>query len=84
MRFALIEAGMMSQLLDLAAGPAGIGLCHTGGVDFEPHRHKFLLGESQVLLHAYLGGKRSNDEIAPFFDARESAWEEGEVPLEGL
>ncbi|WKA26401.1 non-ribosomal peptide synthetase [Bradyrhizobium roseum] len=56
LRFALIEAGMICQLLDDAAGSCGIGLCHVGGVDFEPYRQQFQLGPQHVLLHAYLGG----------------------------
>jgi amino acid adenylation domain-containing protein len=56
LRFALIEAGMICQLLDDAAPSCGIGLCHVGGVDFEPYRPQFQLGPQHVLLHAYLGG----------------------------
>jgi len=56
LRFALLEAGMICQLLDDAAPNCGIGLCHVGGVDFEPYRSQFQLGPQHVLLHAYLGG----------------------------
>jgi len=56
LRFALLEAGMMCQLLDDAASGCGIGLCHVGGVDFDPYRAPFRLGPQHVLLHAYLGG----------------------------
>jgi amino acid adenylation domain-containing protein/natural product biosynthesis luciferase-like monooxygenase protein len=56
LRFALLEAGMICQLLDDAAPNCGIGLCHVGGVDFEPYRPQFQLGPQHVLLHAYLGG----------------------------
>ena len=56
LRFALLEAGMMCQLLDDAAPGCGVGLCHVGGVDFDPYRPAFGLGPQHVLLHAYLGG----------------------------
>ena len=59
LRFALLEAGMICQLLDDAAATCGIGLCHVGGVDFEPYRSPFQLGPQHVLLHAYLGGARA-------------------------
>jgi natural product biosynthesis luciferase-like monooxygenase protein/amino acid adenylation domain-containing protein len=58
LRFALLEAGMMSQLLDEAAPRCGLGLCHIGGVDFEPYRELFRLRKSHVLLHSFLGGPR--------------------------
>jgi len=61
LRFALIEAGMICQLLDDAAPTCGIGLCHVGGVDFEPYRPRFQLGPQHVLLHAYLGGAHKTD-----------------------
>jgi len=56
LRFALLEAGMICQLLDDAAPGCGVGLCHVGGLDFEPYRPQFRLGPQHVLLHAYLGG----------------------------
>ena len=34
-----------------------LGLCQIGGVDFECIRHLFDLKESQVFLHALLGGR---------------------------
>jgi len=59
LRFALLEAGMMSQLLDEVAPRCELGLCHIGGVDFEPYRELFRLRKSHVLLHSFLGGRRA-------------------------
>jgi SagB-type dehydrogenase family enzyme len=70
MRFACIEAGMMAQLLDQAAGECGIGLCHAGGVDIQAYRDKFQLEDSHVLLHSYLGGKRSDRELVEHVTAQ--------------
>jgi len=56
LRFALLEAGMMAQLLDEAAPQCRFGLCHIGGVDFDLCRNWFKLESSQVLLHSFVGG----------------------------
>jgi len=66
MRFACIEAGMMAQLLDQAAERCGIGLCHIGNVNILTHREKFQLKDSHILLHAYLGGRRSAHELIDY------------------
>jgi len=63
LRFALLEAGMMAQLLDEAAPKCGFGLCHIGGIDFEPCRAWFGLEKSHVLLHAFLGGGLGSDVV---------------------
>jgi len=54
--FCLIEAGLMIQLLELAAPKCHIGLAHVGGFDFEPVRQWFALDEDHVYLHSLLGG----------------------------
>jgi amino acid adenylation domain-containing protein/natural product biosynthesis luciferase-like monooxygenase protein len=63
LRFALLEAGMMAQLLDEAAPQCGFGLCHIGGIDFEPCRAWFGLEKSHVLLHSFLGGGLASDVV---------------------
>jgi amino acid adenylation domain-containing protein len=63
LRFSCIEAGMMAQLLDQAAGGCEIGLCHTGGVNIQSCREKLHLDDQHVLLHAYVGGKRDDQEL---------------------
>lgn len=54
--FALIEAGLMTQVLELAATAAGIGLCQIGDMQFPRVRDAFLLGPDDILLHSLIGG----------------------------
>jgi amino acid adenylation domain-containing protein len=54
--FCLLEAGYMGQLLMTSARAARIGLCPIGRVDFQSMRDLFLLEETQVLLHSFVGG----------------------------
>jgi amino acid adenylation domain-containing protein len=55
--FAVLEAGLMSHALELAAANVGIGLCHIGTVDFEQVRPLFRLEEADVLVHSLVGGR---------------------------
>ncbi|RCX18350.1 amino acid adenylation domain-containing protein [Anaerobacterium chartisolvens] len=55
--FCLLEAGMMSQLMEMAAPRHELGFCQVGGFDFAPVRVLFGLGESQIYLHSLLGGQ---------------------------
>jgi amino acid adenylation domain-containing protein len=66
--FALLEAGLATQLLEETAARHRIGLCQIGLLDFDAVRDRFLLEDSHLLLHAMLGGR-----IAP----DSAAWEEG-------
>ncbi|WP_342374541.1 amino acid adenylation domain-containing protein [Myxococcus stipitatus] len=61
--FALLEAGLMSQLLESRAAEQQLGLCQVGGLRFEALRTAFRLEERHVYLHGLLGGAL--------------AWEEG-------
>jgi len=54
--YAALEAGLMTQLLEMSAPANEIGLCQIGGVAFESIRHLFKLEESHVLLHSLVGG----------------------------
>jgi pyochelin synthetase len=56
MRFALIEAGLIAQLLETSAPLSRIGLCQIGSLDFDCIRSAFALEESDVFLHSLLGG----------------------------
>jgi SagB-type dehydrogenase family enzyme len=56
LRFATLEAGLMSQLLEEVAPNVGLGLCQIGYLEFDPIRHFFALRESHVLLNTLLGG----------------------------
>jgi pyochelin synthetase len=53
---ATLEAGIMSQVLDAAAPPLGIGLCHIGHIEFDRIRPLFQLDASHVLIHSMVGG----------------------------
>lgn len=55
-RFVTLEAGLMTQLLEMNAPTNGIGLCQIGALNFSSIRHLFAIGESHVLLHCLLGG----------------------------
>jgi amino acid adenylation domain-containing protein len=54
--FCMLEAGLMTQLLETAAPVHQIGLCQIGGLDFEPLRQWFDLRANHVYLHSLLGG----------------------------
>ena len=53
---ALIEAGLMTQSLELAATAAGIGLCHVGDLQFFQVRAAFSLAPDDILLHGLIVG----------------------------
>lgn len=54
--YALIEVGLMSQVLEMAATDNNIGLCQIGGFDFKPLREYFKLEKSDIYLHQMVGG----------------------------
>jgi SagB-type dehydrogenase family enzyme len=54
--FALIEAGLMTQILELAAIAAGIGLCQIGDLQFGRIHDLFDLASNDLLLHSLIGG----------------------------
>jgi SagB-type dehydrogenase family enzyme len=55
--FCLLEAGMMTQLLETEGAASGIGLCQIGSLDFTRIRDLFKLKDSHVLLHSLVGGR---------------------------
>ena len=55
--YCLMEAGIISHLLESAAFSFGIGLCQIGGLDFSKIRHLFQLDPGHEYLHCLLGGK---------------------------
>jgi SagB-type dehydrogenase family enzyme len=63
--FALLEAGLMAQLLETTAPACQIGLCQIGNLLFDPIKDLFALDESHAHLHTLLGGR--------------IGWEEGEL-----
>ena len=54
--FATIEAGLMTQLLEMAAPSYGIGLCQMGGLDPARLRQPLALEPGHVLIHSLVGG----------------------------
>ena len=53
---ASLEAGLMTQVLDLAASTCGLGLCQVGQVDDGAVRRLLHLTDSHRVLHAVFGG----------------------------
>jgi pyochelin synthetase len=62
---ALLEAGLMSQLLEMRAAENQLGLCQVGELRFDDVRAAFHLEEGHVYLHSLVGGS--------------IAWEEGSL-----
>jgi amino acid adenylation domain-containing protein/thioester reductase-like protein len=60
LRFATLEAGSMSHLLESTGGDCQIGLCQIGHVDFGAIRHLFALDDGHVLVHSMVGGLAIN------------------------
>jgi len=56
LHFSVLEAGLMSQLLETHAPDVNLGLCQIGEVDFNRVRHLFDLDDSHVLVHSLVGG----------------------------
>ncbi|QRO01832.1 amino acid adenylation domain-containing protein [Archangium violaceum] len=63
--FALLEAGLMSQLLEMRAAENELGLCQVGELRFDDIRAAFRLEEAHAYLHCLVGGS--------------IAWEEGSL-----
>ncbi len=77
--FATVEAGLMSQLLEMTAPLCGLGLCQVGSLEFDRIRHLFVLGEGHVLVHSLLGGRPDAAAAAPDESLRAMQREEGEL-----
>ncbi|MDR3203798.1 MAG: amino acid adenylation domain-containing protein [Deltaproteobacteria bacterium] len=54
--FELIEAGLVSQLLESACRKLNLGLCQIGAVNFNLLRDLFLLNKDHRYLHCLVGG----------------------------
>jgi amino acid adenylation domain-containing protein len=61
-RFAAIEAGLITQLLEMTAPASSVGLCQIGGLDFTSLAERFQLDTDHVLLHSIIGGPINPDE----------------------
>ena len=54
--YATLEAGHMTQLLEMSAPELGIGLCQIGGLETADFRELLQLNDEHLLLHGLLGG----------------------------
>jgi SagB-type dehydrogenase family enzyme len=88
LHYAVIEAGLICQLLETSAPDHGIGLCQIGRMDFERVRGLFALDRTHVLVHSLLGGPvgldttdrwESHPEPYPGAAGDAAGWEEGEI-----
>jgi amino acid adenylation domain-containing protein len=56
LRFATLEAGLMTQILEEEAAAVKLGLCQIGTLEFDLVRPLFDLGPSHVFLNCIVGG----------------------------
>ncbi|WP_146429150.1 non-ribosomal peptide synthetase [Blastopirellula retiformator] len=63
--FALLEAGLMTQLVDLAAEKSGLGTCQVASVDFEVIRSDFRLNDGEAFLHSVFSGMPNSHATKP-------------------
>lgn len=77
--FATIEAGLMTQLLEMTAPSYSIGLCQMGGLDETALRKPLGFENGHVLLHSLVGGPIEEPGL-PQSDRNATAmWMEGEI-----
>ena len=70
--YALIEAGLMAQLLETEGPNADIGFCQIGNMNYEPVHQILDLQPRDHLIYSLLGGGIPSVEVPRFF-----TWEEG-------
>ena len=56
LHYATIEAGLITQLLEMSAPICNLGLCQVGEINSSSIRQLFKLDDNHVLLHSLLGG----------------------------
>jgi amino acid adenylation domain-containing protein len=64
MHFISLEVGAISQLLDMYAAEANIGICHIGTIEFERIAEYFDLKQSHICVHSMVGGAPASSEAA--------------------
>jgi SagB-type dehydrogenase family enzyme len=77
--FATIEAGLMTQLLEMAAPSYGIGLCQIGGLDPAQLRRPLALESGHVLLHSLAGGLIASPAELANEEESHGEWVEGKI-----
>ncbi|HET7238576.1 MAG TPA: nitroreductase family protein, partial [Terrimicrobiaceae bacterium] len=77
--FATIEAGLMTQLLEVGAPAYGIGLCQMGGLDPARLRRPLALESGHVFLHSLVGGLIADPEEGALGEDSSGEWLEGKI-----
>jgi pyochelin synthetase len=79
--FCLIEAGLITQLLETSAPPHQIALCQIGRIGFGEIEHLFSLEEGCIYLHSLLGGALdiASQEMLYSTIAEQNDWDEGTI-----
>jgi SagB-type dehydrogenase family enzyme len=57
LRLASIEAGLITELLELTCTDARVGLCQLGGGDFDDLASRFQLARGDLFVHTLVGGQ---------------------------
>lgn len=76
LHLATLEAGLISQIFELAAPACSLGLCQIGSIDDAAAREIFGFSSSQKILHVLFGG---NPDSAPLRTMPPDATEEGRL-----
>jgi SagB-type dehydrogenase family enzyme len=77
--FATIEAGLMTQLLEMTAPSHSIGLCQMGGLDEALLRKPLAFETGHALLHSLVGGLIEEPESQQSGRDMNETWMEGEI-----
>jgi pyochelin synthetase len=77
--FATIEAGLMTQLLEMAAPAYRIGLCQIGALDPSRLRQALALESGHVLMHSLAGGFIADSGELPHGEDSTGEWLEGKI-----
>jgi SagB-type dehydrogenase family enzyme len=80
--YSLIEAGLITQLLEMKGVDYNIGFCQIGALDFDRLRFRFRLHEEHMYLHTLLGGFVDEETIAAGSLFQEAADAGGETQTE--
>ena len=72
LEYALIESGLMAQLLETEGPKEDIGFCQIGGMNYEPVLPILKLDERDRLIYSLLGGGIPDGDPPRFF-----SWKEG-------
>ena len=72
LEYALIESGLMAQLLETEGPNEGIGFCQIGGMNYDPVYPILKLNERDRLIYNLLGGGIPSGDPPRFF-----SWKEG-------